>query len=428
MRNLAYTTGTPAWLLWWVVAALLSLTLFVVVMPTMLFAANVSMGGSDAQIQVAVSGTTITLQTSGTHSVDSITVGDSSFDAVISNGSLVVTSSGKYDMSASPSQFSTFTCETDQSKMSLSNNDGTARTITVTPKTTVCATGGGGGGSSGGTSGASSGGSAAAAYSSTAVPVATDVVPAAVATAPAVVTAAPSSELSQLVELFIAMGIIPSDKAANARKALADTAPTVAVSATFSRGIGNGAKGEDVKRLQVLLNSDSDTKVSASGAGSPGSETETFGPATESAVKKFQVKYGIAGPGSEGYGFVGPKTRAKLEEVFGGTGVPAASVASPSPVAAAVSPVFNGTLSSGMENADVKRLQQLLNSDPDTRVASSGAGSVGNETNFFGPATEAAVKKFQAKYGIVSSGTPATTGYGLVGAKTRAKLQEVFGK
>jgi len=93
-----------------------------------------------------------------------------------------------------------------------------------------------------------------------------------------------------------------------------------------------------------------------------------------------------------------------------------------------VSASFTSALSKGSENADVMRLQKLLNSDPDTRVSSSGVGSSGSETNFFGTATENAVKKFQAKYGIVSSGTPATTGYGAVGPATRAKLEEIFGK
>ena len=38
---------------------------------------------------------------------------------------------------------------------------------------------------------------------------------------------------------------------------------------------------------------------------------------TEKAVQKFQEKYDIAGVGKAGYGVVGPKTRAKLFEIFG---------------------------------------------------------------------------------------------------------------
>lgn len=83
-------------------------------------------------------------------------------------------------------------------------------------------------------------------------------------------------------------------------------------------------------------------------------------------------------------------------------------------------------LKRGMTNPAVKVLQQLLNTDPDTRVAVSGAGSPGKETTLFGMLTETAVKKFQAKYGIATSGTPATTGYGRVGPKTRAKLNALL--
>ena len=75
--------------------------------------------------------------------------------------------------------------------------------------------------------------------------------------------------------------------------------------------------GSDVKRLQQLLNSDSDTKIAESGIGSFGNETEYFGSLTEKAVQKFQTKYNIAKSGDSGYGYVGPKTRAKLNEVFG---------------------------------------------------------------------------------------------------------------
>ena len=44
-------------------------------------------------------------------------------------------------------------------------------------------------------------------------------------------------------------------------------------------------------------------------------------------------------------------------------------------------------------------------------------------TGYFGPLTERAVQRFQAQYGIVSSGAPDTTGYGVVGPATKEKIQ-----
>ncbi len=102
--------------------------------------------------------------------------------------------------------------------------------------------------------------------------------------------------------------------------------------------------------------------------------------------------------------------------------LPAPSITVPS-----VSPVFTKVLKVGSAGSDIKRLQQLLNSDPDTAVAKSGVGSPGKETATFGSLTKEAVKKFQCKYSVVCSGDESTTGYGLLGPKTRAKVAEVFG-
>lgn len=59
----------------------------------------------------------------------------------------------------------------------------------------------------------------------------------------------------------------------------------------FSRDLGTGSTGQDVKDLQEFLNMDPDTRVALSGVGSAGMETMTYGPLTAAAVSKFQVKY-----------------------------------------------------------------------------------------------------------------------------------------
>ena len=82
---------------------------------------------------------------------------------------------------------------------------------------------------------------------------------------------------------------------------------------------------------------------------------------------------------------------------------------------------FTVSLKFGVSHADVKALQQFLNAKGYT-VAATGPGSQGNETEYFGPATHAAVIKFQKANNIGD-----VTSYGLVGPKTRAKLLELQG-
>jgi peptidoglycan hydrolase-like protein with peptidoglycan-binding domain len=48
-------------------------------------------------------------------------------------------------------------------------------------------------------------------------------------------------------------------------------------------------------------------------------------------------------------------------------------------------------------------------------------------TGYFGPLTQAAVQRFQAAQGLVSAGTPSTTGYGRVGPQTMARINALMG-
>jgi peptidoglycan hydrolase-like protein with peptidoglycan-binding domain len=85
------------------------------------------------------------------------------------------------------------------------------------------------------------------------------------------------------------------------------------------------------------------------------------------------------------------------------------------PIASPAScPVFLRTLSRGESGADVLALQQYL--------IAQGFLTGDSATGFFGPATESAVQAWQATHGIVSSGTPISTGYGVAGSRTRAAI------
>lgn len=72
----------------------------------------------------------------------------------------------------------------------------------------------------------------------------------------------------------------------------------------LTRNLARGERGNDVKALQEMLARDKQIYPA-------GQVTGFFGPLTEEAIKRFQERHGI-----EAIGLVGPKTRAKLHELF----------------------------------------------------------------------------------------------------------------
>lgn len=85
----------------------------------------------------------------------------------------------------------------------------------------------------------------------------------------------------------------------------------VRVSPIIRRNLSIGSTGEDVKRLQALLNADPETRVATSGPGAPGRETGTFFSATRNALLRFQSKWGLSA-----LGYLDSVTRARLPAMF----------------------------------------------------------------------------------------------------------------
>lgn len=76
---------------------------------------------------------------------------------------------------------------------------------------------------------------------------------------------------------------------------------------------------------------------------------------------------------------------------------------------------LTGELDLGDRGSEVTELQTYLSADASIYPS-------GLVTGYFGQLTKAGVERFQAQQGIVSSGTPATTGYGRVGPLTRTAI------
>ena len=68
-------------------------------------------------------------------------------------------------------------------------------------------------------------------------------------------------------------------------------------------------------------------------------------------------------------------------------------------------------------NGEVSRLQAFLKAKGDYDYP--------EVTGYFGPVTERAVQKWQERNGVVSSGSISTTGYGVVGPKTRTSFSDL---
>lgn len=88
---------------------------------------------------------------------------------------------------------------------------------------------------------------------------------------------------------------------------------------------------------------------------------------------------------------------------------------------------FNQNLTVGSTGQDVMNLQIALNTFNNVPIASSGPGSPGNETSYFGPITRGGVTAFQNKFASeVLAPVGLTSGTGFFGPSTRAKINALL--
>ena len=164
----------------------------------------------------------------------------------------------------------------------------------------------------------------------------------------------------------------------------------VSTGPVITRTLSRGASGQDVRELQGFLKQFYDIYPE-------GLETGYFGQLTESAVKRFQEKYGL-----EAVGVVGPKTRALLSKGLGGIAVSGAPVS--------LNTLLRRTLERGASGNEVNNAQELLKRFPDIYPQ-------GVATGFYDLATENAVKKLQEKFGLAETGN--------IDSKTQEKINEL---
>jgi len=121
-------------------------------------------------------------------------------------------------------------------------------------------------------------------------------------------------------------------------------------------------------------------------------------------VTALQQQMGVSGSASAGAGTTGAQGVSGLAQQAGVQVVDSSSC-----------PQIGRSLKMGSSGDDVKRLQQFLARDASVYPEGSVSG-------YYGSLTEAAVRRWQVKYNIVSSGSADTTGYGVVGPRTAAAI------
>jgi hypothetical protein len=178
---------------------------------------------------------------------------------------------------------------------------------------------------------------------------------------PGVAQAVTAEELQAQIDALLAqLAALQTQLAALQEEAAPTGVPVACTGITFDRNLKQGMTGSDVKCLQALLNTSTNTQVATTGAGSPGNETSYFGSKTKAAVIKFQEKYAadvLTPLGlTAGTGFVGSATRAKLNALLvAAPDPPAPPVGTGLTVALAPDTPAAGTIIAGQAIAELAR-------------------------------------------------------------------------
>jgi len=185
----------------------------------------------------------------------------------------------------------------------------------------------------------------------------------------------------------------------------------------FTRSLTIGSYGQDVMALKKIISLELGTILD---------KTATFTTNTANDVKKLQEKYAvevlIPNGLSSGTGYVGFSTMTKLNTLAFNYNIRISDFTLP-PISM-IKNIFMTTLALGSSGNDVSLLKIVLNSDKDTKIATSSTGEI---SNVFDLATQTAVNKFQEKYArevLAPSGL--TRGTGTVGPATRKKLNYIL--
>ncbi|MEK7098896.1 MAG: peptidoglycan-binding protein [Patescibacteria group bacterium] len=136
-----------------------------------------------------------------------------------------------------------------------------------------------------------------------------------------------------------------------APSAPASSGPAVSTVSVPSKTVNPGETSDNVTILQQLLAGDSEVYPEGTISG-------FYGPATLRAVRRFQLKYGVIQAASDaGNGRVGPKTLAKLSEIFGSVTAPTTAPAVTTPTAPSSATVGTSVPAS---TAQVKSVQEQI--------------------------------------------------------------------